>query len=861
MTTRNSRGRWFPRLMVLATGAAIGVFVWYTYFTRVPHLYPLEFKQGQWLVASDEGPQGYFRKELYVSETVQQAWIMVAAIDSFIVYLNGKAVGGVGYASMNVSGIYDIGPYLSPGKNVLGVTARRITYPGPAMAVVEGAYRDQTGSEHVLATDTSWKFSSVEQTQGAGGILWYSEAFDATLWPLARTAGRPEPSEIYPLGVHPLAFSMPPQGKWIGYSSAPQDRPTFAYTLDLLDGVEEVWLRIAAAQSYALTINGVSLRGELSQDLPLMGLDDASVWKSDGRMSTDVYHITSLLRTGPNRITVSPEQVPFLDGLLVDGFVIRGSEVLPFGTDSRWTIAVPPGITNSRQTGHPNPIILANNVPLPAKNVMRAILPFNYNAKQAGSMALVILSTVGVIYLLWQGTSRLLSRLQGHSADKASSVDALLHLPTLWTLGGLYLLSLDVRFDPAFPFQARTIWTAITLLLALKSLLILEALLQRKWAPRATQPSPIGKHHAANVIQGFVLLCLLTVGAFLRLHNLDGQSLYHDEVHMVAYVQGFFEKGYPHKMIGPIERPLATYELVPYPIAVSAWLFGVSDFALRLPAALFGIITIFLIYFVGRQVFDQRVGLLAASIYTFCPQALIWAKYLWHPQQTQFFALLTSYLFFRAIRDQVFIPKYLYLAAAAFIITYLSWEGAGFFLPALGLGLLAVRGKDFSWARDRHLWIAAGLIMVAVVLQLIRRILLQFPYLVVGEGLSDVSLPTFYFLDPMYDSTFYIKNFLWLANNALLTVFIFSTLPFLFRRSGFAYYFTVLMSILFIMTTLLTNTTIRYVYYAYPFLILLASASTFFLLDEATSISKHISSRISTLVNISSSLAVIFWLF
>ena len=76
----------------------------------------------------------------------QQAWITVAATDSFVLYLNGKAVNAKEYASMNVSGIYDIGHYLHPGKNVLGVVARRSSYPGPAMVVIEGAYLDQRGS-------------------------------------------------------------------------------------------------------------------------------------------------------------------------------------------------------------------------------------------------------------------------------------------------------------------------------------------------------------------------------------------------------------------------------------------------------------------------------------------------------------------------------------------------------------------------------------------------------------------------------------------------------------------------------------------------------------------------------------------
>jgi Dolichyl-phosphate-mannose-protein mannosyltransferase len=848
MTVSDYSMRWLPKSIVLATGVALGVFIWYTYFARVSHLYPLAFQQSLWLVASDEGPQGYFRQEIYISSRIQQAWIMVAATDSFVIYLNGKALHGIGYASLNVSAIYDVGAYLIPGKNVLGVAARRISYPGPAMAAIEGGYRDHTGREHMLATDASWKFSSVEQTQGDGEILWYSADFDATAWAPVKTGGRPEPSAIYPLGVHPFVFTMSPQGQWIGYSSAPQDRPTFSQTLHLPGQPTDGWLRITAAQSYSGTVNGVPLQGEPSQTLPPLGTDGASTWKPDIRQSTDVYDIRPLLRAGSNRITVSSEVMPSVDGLFVDGFVIHGSRLLTFGSDATWAINVPLHTSNGNMPEHPHATVLATNEALPVKNVMRTILPLNYQVIQAGKMSLTILILVVSIYVLWRGTSRLASRLMGSDATESANMDALLHLPPLLLLGGLYLLTFDVRFDPAFAFQPYAVWAAIILLVVFKGLVILEILLHRRRPSRDLSLSPAEQARAAIPVYAVLLCCLIAAGAYLRLLDLNAQSLYHDEAHMVGYVQGLFEKGYPYKMIGPIERPLATYELVPYPIALSAKLLGFSDFALRFPAALFGILTIPLIAFVGTRVFDRRVGLLAAAIYTFCPQALIWAKYLWHPQQTQFFALLTSYFFFQAIRGETLSAKYIYLAAVAFSVTYLSWEGAGFFLPALGLALLVVKGKDLAWLRDRHLWMATGLISIVVVLQLIRRTLLQIVYLVVGQGLSDVSLPTFFFLDPMYDSTFYVQNFLWLENNIPLTLLACGGLLFFWRKHGLSYYCTLLLSILLMMTTLLTNAAIRYVYYVQPFLILSASAVTFFLLDTIVSSIRSIQFRTIRLI-------------
>jgi hypothetical protein len=836
MSGEVGRSLWPSRLIVLVTGFLVGFFLWRTYLDDVPRLYPAEFTRGQWLTATDDAPQGYFRHELYIPGPIQQAWVVVAATDSFILYLNGKAVDGKGYASLNVSGIYDIGPYLVAGKNVVGVVARRLSYPGPAMTVLEGVYRDQTGREHVFATDATWRASPIEQTQGRGEIPWYAEAFDASAWKSAHVVRRPRASEIYPLGVPMLAFAMPPHGQWIGQAAYVQGQATFAYALTLPGKVEDAWMRIAASTPYALAINGVAMAGgDTPRDVEVMRLlrfQGAALWRDRGGSSTDLYRIAPLLRAGVNRLTVSLAQgslsPPGLYGLYIDGFVVAAGEVWPFGSDATWAVTVP-SLTTAHVSVPPHAVVLAHMAPklkaLPVKQAMTTILPLSYGAKRLLLAAMVVTLTVGAFYLWWVGSSCLLAALGRGDPLEVSRVDALAYVPTGLFLGSLYLLSFDVRVDPSFPFQSWIIGVSVATVLLLKAIVVVEAWYQRQ---RPFQPSAVRsprRETGARIATVVLLIALTGTGAFFRLRHLDAQSLYHDEVHMVTYVQGLLEKGYPHKMIGPIERPLATYELAPYPIALSVLLFGMSDFALRLPAALFGILTIPLLYVVGRWVFDRQVGLLAAAVYTFCPQALIWAQYLWHPQQTQFLALLTSLLFYQAIRHAPIAPRYLYAAAVAFIATYLSWEGSGFFLPAMGLGVAVVKGKDLSWLRDKHLWMAVGIVSVAVAVQLIRRLLLQVPYLVIGQGLSDVSMPTLYFLDPMYDPTFYIKHFLWLENNVILTLLVLGMLPFMIRHSGFAYYLIILLTVLFLMTNTLSNSAIRYVYYLQPFLIISAATS------------------------------------
>ncbi|HXH13114.1 MAG TPA: glycosyltransferase family 39 protein [Alphaproteobacteria bacterium] len=840
MTGEAEHSLWPSRIIVLVTGLMVGFFLWRTYLGDAPRLYPVEFTQGQWLIAADEAPQGYFRHELYIPSAILQAWVVVAATDSFILYVNGKAVDGKGYASLNVSGIYDIGQYLLPGKNVVGVVARRLSYPGPAMAAIEGVYRDQTGREHVFATDATWKVSPVEQTQGWGEIPWYAEAFDATAWKSAKAAHRPASSEIYPLGVPAQAFAMPPHGQWIGQADYPMGQATFTYTITLPAKVEDAWMRLAASTPYALAINGIAIEGgDTPRDVEVMRLlrfQGTPLWRNHDGPSTELYRIAPLLRAGANRITVSLGQhSASIPSFYMDGFVVSHGEVRPFGRHAAWTVTSP-SLTSDHATAQYHAIAMAHVAPehkvLPVKQAMTVILPLSYTATRLLMAALVLILTASGFYLLWGGSSRLLFALGHRDRLEVSKAATLAHFPILLILGGLYLVSFDVRLDPSFPFQNWTIALSAAVLLIIQAILMLEAWYHRhRQLLESSSPSP-PLETGARIGTALLLIALVAAGAFLRLRNLDAQSLYHDEIHMVTYVQGLLEKGYPHKMIGPIERPLATYELAPYPIALSVLLFGMSDFTLRLPAALFGILTIPLIYVVGQQIFDRRVGLLAAAIYTFCPQALIWAQYLWHPQQTQFFALLTSFLFYQAIRQTPLSPRYLYAAAVAFIATYLSWEGSGFFLPALGLAVAVVKGKDLSWLRDKHLWMAVGIVSVAVAVQLIRRVLLQVPYLVIGQGLSDVSMPTLYFLDPMYDPIFYIKNFLWVENNVVLTLLVFSPLPYLLRCRGFVYYLTILLSVLFLMTNTLSNSAIRYVYYLQTFLILLSSSSVISTIDH-----------------------------
>jgi hypothetical protein len=251
----------------------------------------------------------------------------------------------------------------------------------------------------------------------------------------------------------------------------------------------------------------------------------------------------------------------------------------------------------------------------------------------------------------------------------------------------------------------------------------------------------------------------------------------------------------------------------------------VNDVAVRLPAIIFATLTTCLIAYIGRQLWSVWVGVLAAVIYALSPFAIRWGSNAFHPQQAQFFTLLTSYLFYKAlpIDSSEISPGYTYGAVGCFILTYLTWEGTGLLLPAFLVALLMLTGKDLTWLKRKSVWLAAAMISVVVILQFSRRILLNIPYIVVGKGLSDAGF-TLFFLNPMYDPWFYLKDFLLSGNHLILTAIIIIGIPLIVVNAGIRYYTSLLVVVIILLNNLVPNLSTRYAYFSQPFLILSASS-------------------------------------
>ena len=154
-----------------------------------------------------------------------------------------------------------------------------------------------------------------------------------------------------------------------------------------------------------------------------------------------------------------------------------------------------------------------------------------------------------------------------------------------------------------------------------------------------------------------LLLILILLGASLRLYNLGGQGLWWDEMFTLLIASGeasdqlgpCFRRECEDKIIVMSvkdfrdflsETPAVRFSVVRdvyrhepshpplYYMVVNMFLalLGTSEFALRLPSALFGIMTIPFVFLLGKRFFSTEVGMVAASLFAFAPNEVYFAQ-------------------------------------------------------------------------------------------------------------------------------------------------------------------------------------------------------------------------------------------
>ncbi len=146
------------------------------------------------------------------------------------------------------------------------------------------------------------------------------------------------------------------------------------------------------------------------------------------------------------------------------------------------------------------------------------------------------------------------------------------------------------------------------------------------------------------------LIVILLGAAFLRLYRVsDYMTFLGDEGRDVLVVKGILEGNLT--LLGPrasagdfFTGPVYYYMMTPF-----LWLSQYDPVGPAIMVGLFGVATVFLIYLVGKNLFNERAGLIAAALYAVSPLVLQYSRSSWNPNTLPFFSLLTMYVLYKAL--------------------------------------------------------------------------------------------------------------------------------------------------------------------------------------------------------------------
>lgn len=206
----------------------------------------------------------------------------------------------------------------------------------------------------------------------------------------------------------------------------------------------------------------------------------------------------------------------------------------------------------------------------------------------------------------------------------------------------------------------------------------------------------------------FILVVILVLGLFVRIWQIDKvpPSLYWDE--MDAGYQAFSILKTGKDYFGNFPFPLAQsfadyrapgfiYSLIPF-VAI----LGFNEFAVRIPAAIFGILCILLIYLVSKKLFNSElIGLVAALLMAFSPWNIQYSR-----MGFEITLMLASFLagiwfYLWAERNSKF---YIY-AGLCFAISILTYNTAKLFLPIILILLFLF----FKRSKEKNFYTGLGI--------------------------------------------------------------------------------------------------------------------------------------------------------
>lgn len=207
------------------------------------------------------------------------------------------------------------------------------------------------------------------------------------------------------------------------------------------------------------------------------------------------------------------------------------------------------------------------------------------------------------------------------------------------------------------------------------------------------------EHTNKKIPEKIFLVVLIAAAAFLVFSNLGNQYLWDDEAQTALVAKSIFTHGVPmgrdvvntySQEMGIEYGPDFIYKWQPwlsfYVTALFFKVFGVNEFGARFGFALFGFMTVLLVYFWGREISGSRAGMSASVLLLFSIPFLLLARQCRYYSLTMFFTTLVIYEFMMILNNKRRNPA---LIITALVLLFYS-ANVNYGIIVMGMGVFAL---------------------------------------------------------------------------------------------------------------------------------------------------------------------------
>lgn len=172
------------------------------------------------------------------------------------------------------------------------------------------------------------------------------------------------------------------------------------------------------------------------------------------------------------------------------------------------------------------------------------------------------------------------------------------------------------------------------------------------------------------------------------------------------------------RSFGDFKAPVYTYLTIP-----SIAVFGLNEFAVRLPGAIFGSLSVLVVYFLVKELFvhesiriktrisPNTLPLAAAMLLAISPWHISLSRGAFEANLTTFFLPLGAFLFLKGLKS----PKLLVLSAFFLGLNLFTYHSAKFVTPLVLIALIFVKRREFQREKlAKHIFIYVTSVIVFV---------------------------------------------------------------------------------------------------------------------------------------------------